>query len=108
MTWGTKSRQERGYDAAWERVRKVVIARDKGLCQMCLAEGRVTMGRDVDHKVPKAEAKRRGWTRAQMDHPDQLWLLCVSCHKEKTEAEQGKTKRAPRPRIGLDGFPIAE
>lgn len=108
MVWGTKTRQQRGYDAAWEKVRKVVIARDQGLCQMCLEEGRVTMGRDVDHKVSKAEAARRGWTRAQTDHPDQLWLLCVPCHKSKTEQEQGKTKHAPRPRIGLDGYPIEE
>lgn len=108
MPWGTKSRQERGYDAAWTKVRKVVIARDMGLCQMCLKEGRTTVGRDVDHKVPKAEAKRLGWTRAQMDHPDQLWLLCVPCHQAKTEQEQGKTKKPPRPTYGLDGWPIEE
>lgn len=106
MAWGTKSRQERGYDSQWEKVRKVVIARDKGLCQMCLKEGRVTKGRDVDHKIPKAEAKRRGWTREQTDHPDQLWLLCPPCHLAKTEQEQGKTKRPPRPKIGADGWPV--
>lgn len=106
MVWGTKSRQERGYDASWDRVRKVVIERDKGLCQMCLKHNRITPGRDVDHKIPKAKTSRMGWTRAQQDHPDQLWLLCVPCHKAKTEEEQGKTKHAPKPRIGADGWPI--
>lgn len=106
MPWGKESRQSRGYDAAWTKVRKVIIERDKGLCQMCLQKGRVTKGRDVDHKIPKAEAARRGWTRAQMDHPDQLWLLCVPCHLEKTEAEQGKKKNPPRPKIGPDGWPV--
>lgn len=106
MPWGKESRQSRGYDAAWTRVRKVVIERDKGLCQMCLKAGRITPGRDVDHKIPKAETKRRGWTRAQQDHPDQLWLLCVPCHKIKTEEEQGKHKHAPKPTIGDDGWPL--
>ena len=104
--WGSKSRHERGYDSLWTKVRKVVIERDKGLCQMCLKEGRITPGRDVDHKIPKAKTKRLGWTREQQDHPSQLWLLCVPCHKTKTEEEQGKTKHAPKPRIGADGWPI--
>lgn len=106
MAWSKESRQSRGYDSAWEKVRKVVIERDKGLCQMCLKEGRVTPGRDVDHKIPKAETKRLGWTRAQQDHPSQLWLLCVPCHKQKTEEEQGKKKHATRLAIGPDGWPI--
>lgn len=106
MAWGTKSRQERGYGAAWEKVRKLVIARDKGLCQMCLQAGRVTQGRDVDHKKPKAECTRLGWTRAQMDDPANLWYLCGPCHLDKTEAEQGKKKNPPRPKIGIDGYPV--
>lgn len=108
MVWGKASRQSRGYDASWDRVRKVVIERDKGLCQMCLKEGRITPGRDVDHKIPKAQTKRLGWTREQQNHPSQLWLLCVPCHKTKTEEEQGKTKHAPKPRIGPDGWPISD
>lgn len=73
---------------------------------MCLKDGRITQGRDVDHKIPKSQTKRMGWTRAQQDHPDQLWLLCHPCHKTKTEEEQGKKKHAPRPQIGSDGWPI--
>lgn len=106
MAWGTLSRQERGYDKDWDAVRKVVIARDKGLCQMCLKDGRVTPGRDVDHKKSKAECKRLGWNRKQMDNPSNLWYLCHPCHLAKTEKEQGKTKHAPKPTIGLDGWPV--
>lgn len=106
MAWGTKSRQERGYGADWERVRKIVIARDNGLCQMCLAADRVTQGKDVDHKKPKSECKRLGWTKAQTDHPSNLWYLCHPCHLKKTEEEQGKKKHAPLPQIGPDGWPI--
>lgn len=49
MPWGTKSRHERNYGYAWEKLRKQTIERDKGLCQMCLKEGRITPGKDVDH-----------------------------------------------------------
>lgn len=106
--WGSKSRHERGYDSQWSKVRKIVIERDKGLCQMCLAEGRINPGRDVDHKIPKAKTKLMGWTREQQDHPDQLWYLCKNHHLAKTEQEQGKTKHAPKPRIGADGWPISD
>ena len=106
MAWSKESRQKRGYDAKWEAVRKVIIARDKGLCQMCLREGRVTQGRDVDHMKSKAECVRLGWSRAQMDEPSNLWYLCQACHRVKTEEEQGKKKNPPRPKIGPDGWPI--
>lgn len=108
MAWGTKSRQERGYGSQWEKLRKLVIERDKGLCQICLKQGRYTPGKDVDHIISKAEAKRRGWTQAQTDALSNLAYACRPCHLAKTEAEQGKTKRAPLPKIGIDGWPISE
>jgi 5-methylcytosine-specific restriction protein A len=50
------SRQSRGYGAAWDRLRRDVMARDHGLCQTCRREdNRATVARDVDHRVPKAE-----------------------------------------------------
>lgn len=105
MVWGTRSRQDRGYDAAWERVRKVVIDRDQGLCQKCLADGRVTMGKDVDHKKSKAACAKLGWSRAQMDHPSNLWYLCRLCHLEKSREEVGATYK-PKVKYGPDGWPI--
>ena len=106
MVWGTKSRHQRGYGSAWVKVRAKVLERDHGLCQPCRREKRVTLGRAVDHIVSKAKAKQLGWSQARIDHPDNLQTICDPCHAEKTEAEQGKTKRPAPRKIGLDGFPI--
>lgn len=108
MPWSKESRHSRGYGAEWEKVRKLVIARAKGLCEKCEREGRVTPGRDVDHVVSKARAQRLGWSRAKTDSIANLQLLCQPCHKEKTAAEQGRTLRPPKVQIGLDGWPIVK
>lgn len=105
MAWSKESRQSRGYDSLWEKVRKQVIARAKGLCEKCEREGKVSRGRDVDHVVSKANAERLGWTRAKTDHPNNLQLLCEPCHKAKTAADEGRTYR-PKVEIGLDGWPV--
>lgn len=104
MAWPKESRQLRGYDAAWERTRRRVIERDKGLCQPCLRKGRVAVGREVDHIVPKAEAARRKWTRAQTDALTNLQTICHSCHNEKTARDNGKAYR-PKIEFGTDGWP---
>ena len=36
----------------WDRIRQRVIRRASGLCEICLRDGRVTEGREVDHIVP--------------------------------------------------------
>lgn len=107
MTWGTKSRQERSYGAAWEKLRKLAIERDKGLCQMCLKEGRVTLGKDVDHIVSRAKAKQLGWSTERTESLANVQYICRAHHLKKTEEEQGKKKNPPRPKIGPDGWPIA-
>lgn len=104
MAWSKESRQSRGYGPEWDKVRKVVIARAKGLCEKCAEGGQVAIGRDVDHKVPKAEAKRLRWSEAKTDHPSNLWYLCKPCHDAKTAAENGQTYR-PKVATGLDGWP---
>ncbi|WP_286801395.1 HNH endonuclease [Marinobacter sp. UBA2498] len=63
------------------------MRRDKGLCQPCLATGRVMPAVAVDHIVPKAE----GGT----DSDENLQAICKSCHKLKTENES-KRARAKR------------
>lgn len=105
MAWSTESRQSRGYGAEWDKVRAQVVKRDKGLCQACLAKGRATIGREVDHKVQKADAKRMRWTQAQYDHPSNLWLLCTPCHDHKTATDNGRVYR-PKVQVGLDGWPL--
>lgn len=105
MPWSNESRQSRGYGAEWEKVRKQVIARAKGLCEECQRRGRVALGRDVDHVVSKAAAKRRGWSQERTDCSSNLQLLCRTCHERKTAEETGRTYR-PRVTIGLDGYPV--
>lgn len=80
----------------WDRIRQRVIRRANGLCEMCIRDGRVTEGREVDHIRPIKD----GGT----DDDDNLQLLCVACHERKTCADMGHTYR---PTIGLDGWPVA-
>ena len=105
MAWSKESRQSRGYDAEWDKVRARVVARDMGLCQCCRRGGRVAIGKEVDHIVPKAEATRLGWTRKQTDAETNLELLCTPCHKAKTARDNGKVYR-PTVAYGADGWPI--
>lgn len=107
MAWSSESRQSRGYGSSWEKLRKVVIARAKGMCEKCEREGKVARGRDVDHVVSKAKAKRLGWSHTRTDHPDNLQYLCPPCHKAKTAADEGRTLRPPKVQIGLDGWPVS-
>lgn len=104
MAWSKESRQSRGYGAEWDRVRKVVIKKAGGLCQHCWAEGRVAMGREVDHIVSKAKAKTLGWSDSKTDHWRNLQYLCKPCHDRKSTEETGRTFR-PKVETGLDGWP---
>ncbi len=70
---GGASRHKRGYGAAWDKLRKRILERDKYLCQPCLIErGRPTPATQVDHKQPKAH----GGT----DDPENLRSICRPCH----------------------------
>lgn len=96
---GGKTRQQRGYGAAWDKLRKIILIRDKYLCQPCLAAkpGRLTPAREVDHILSKA----KGGT----DDPANLRAICTPCHQAKTLADQGKTQRKHRVAYGADGWP---
>lgn len=95
MAWHKTSRQERGYGASWDRVRKQVMKRDCGLCQPCKQQGRLTRAVAVDHITDKAQ----GGT----DDPANLQAICEPCHTAKTMAAQGKTLRAPKAQFDGDG-----
>lgn len=58
------------------------MRRDSGLCRACLKQGRVTLARDVDHIIPKAE----GGT----DQDTNLQALCKQCHADKSKAEAAR------------------
>lgn len=106
MAWSKESRQSRGYGAEWEKVRRRVIERAKGMCEQCMLEGKVVQGKDVDHIVSRARAKVLGWSKAKTEAMSNLQYLCRPCHGKKTAEETGRTYREPKPAIGLDGWPI--
>lgn len=98
--WPTTSRHERGYGAAWDKIRIVVLRRDNGLCQCTECQGgklKLTLATEVDHIIPKA----KGGT----DDMDNLQAINTECHKRKTAEEQGKTFK-PKVTTGFDGWPI--
>lgn len=92
-----KSRQARGYGAAWDRLRKEVMKRDKGLCQACLRYDRVTAAHAVDHIHPKA--------KGGSDDLANLEAICRPCHIDKTMRDNGRRTKLKRP-IGQDGWPL--
>lgn len=73
------SRQQRGYGAAWDKLRVRILRRDSGLCRPCLAVGRVTVATAVDHVVPRS--------RGGSDDESNLQSICNDCHRIKTQAE---------------------
>lgn len=87
------SRQSRGYDAAWEKRRKRILSRDKGLCQPCLKENRYRPAKQVDHIANKAAARAMGWTEDQIEDDDNLQSICKLCHEAKTQAEAQRSRK---------------
>ena len=74
---------QRGYGATWQKLRKLVIARDSGLCQPCMKQGKVTPFNAVDHIRPKEQ----GGT----DDMGNLQCICKACHDAKTARERRVT-----------------
>jgi 5-methylcytosine-specific restriction protein A len=72
------SASSRGYGAAWQRLRAVVL-RDEPLCRECDAYGVVRAATEVDHIIPRG----RGGTDARSN----LQPLCKPCHSAKTMRE---------------------
>ena len=71
--WWRGSRQERGYDAQWERFRSWFLAQHP-LCQDCEAAGRTTVADQVHHMRPIAVAPQLRLVEAN------CVPLCAACH----------------------------
>lgn len=71
---------ERGYGYRWQKIRKLVLARDP-CCKICERQGRLAVSTDVDHITPKS----KGGT----DDMGNLQGACHSCHSRKTATEDG-------------------
>lgn len=94
---GGKTRHQRGYGTAWDKLRATILDRDNHLCQACLRNGRPVPGNQVDHIKPKA----KGGT----DDESNLEVLCRPCHDKKSMRDRGYR---PKATIGLDGWPTGE
>ena len=79
MLKGRAGTVERKRGSAGVKDRNRIRQRDCGLCQLCKAEGRVTLGTVVDHKVPL-------WAGGS-DETDNKWLICQPHHDAKTATE---------------------
>lgn len=79
---------ERGYGYWWRKLRAVILRRDDGLCVPCRKAGCITTATEVDHITSKAQAKRLGWTKEQMDAHENLQSICEACHRAKTAIER--------------------
>ncbi len=75
------SREERGYDWAWRKLRLWHL-KQHPLCADCEACGRVEPAVDVDHQVPIAVDPSR-----RLD-PSNLSSLCRRCHNRKTAQQR--------------------
>lgn len=80
------SASSRGYGSDWRVLRDQVMQRDGGLCQPCRQLGRVSVAKQVDHVVPKAE----GGT----DDLANLQAICPACHAAKTGREAARGRGA--------------
>ncbi|MFG0329237.1 MAG: HNH endonuclease [Phycisphaerales bacterium] len=76
---------QRGYGAAWRKVRARIIRRDGGRCRQC---GSARPPLTVDHRRPR-------WAGGGEDD-DNLVTLCRRCHARKTAAEAAEVRRLRR------------
>lgn len=89
---GRESARRRGYDATWERLRRMVLA-ESPLCADPFGEhaavGRVEVATEVHHVVRLRVIKGRdnGSTRAA-NRRENLLPLCKSCHSRVTNEEK--------------------
>lgn len=68
------------YGAAWRKQRAAALRRDRGLCVLCLAEGRAVPATEVDHII----AVEHGGTDALSN----LQSICTPHHRSKTASER--------------------
>lgn len=67
----------------WRAIRREILARDCGTCQVCLAAGRFALACDVDHVRPI-------WEGGSETDRANLQSLCDDCHKAKTAREAAR------------------
>lgn len=94
-----ESPKDRGYGYTWTKIRKLVMLRDGGICQVCQANGIVKEATEVDHIIPKHKGGD--------DSESNLQAICKKCHQEKTALESAESENRvsyypewlPKPKI---------
>ncbi|MHA6768093.1 HNH endonuclease signature motif containing protein [Sphingobium ummariense] len=94
-----KSRHQRGYGRAHERMRAHLLA-TVAICEACARKGITTPGVIADHIVPLAA----GGTSVRENYQ----LLCRECDRAKLSADNGRVAHKRRRAIGADGWPIED
>lgn len=105
MAWAKTSSHERGYGAAWRKLRLLVLRRDNGLCIPCNKVGKLTPAVAVDHIISRANGKKMGLHPSHMEQMDNLQSICQVCHDIKSAAEEGRTLE-PLKVTGADGWKV--
>ena len=88
---------------AWQDVRKVVLDRSHGLCELCMERGELKPADVVHHTVPLTP-ENVGDPDISLN-PDRLMALCDECHtKEHQRLGIGAMngEKAEEPRVGFD------
>lgn len=80
------NRHQRGYGTEWDRLRLLILKRDRYLCQCeeCRGTGRVLPATEVDHRISKAEGGS--------DDPANLAAINADCHRKKTAKESARAR----------------
>ena len=83
--WQKKATETKRIGGRRRKALRAALIDANPLCAECSRQGRVTLGDERDHIVPLAE----GGT----EDVDNTQLLCVPCHKAKSEAEAARGVR---------------
>ena len=86
------------YNRRWRKARATFLARSP-LCKYCYDKGIVEPATRVDHIIPHKNDWALFWDTSNWQG------LCTHCHQSTKQAEE---KRAGKPQIGLDGWPIEQ
>ena len=108
MRWGIGAERVARYawiyrTARWAKTRSAVLRRDKGLCQLCKAQGRLKPGKEVDHIIELNDSNIHD--EEIVYGLDNLRTACWECHRKRHGQEQSTLSEflMPVPRKGNDG-----
>lgn len=88
------------HSKAWSEAREAAYRRARGLCERCLARGKVVPGEIVHHKVHLSPANISD-PAVSLDLSN-LELLCHECHAAEHPEIYGRDAPSDGPRVAFD------